>query len=40
MNRVVLSPDTASEREFLPDVEDVTGGLLLGDRAYLPSLVP
>ncbi len=34
MNRVVLSPDSAGEREFLPDVEEVTGGLLLGDRGY------
>ncbi len=34
MNRVVLSPDSAAERQFLPDVEEVTGGLLLGDRGY------
>ncbi len=34
MNRVVLSPDTAGEREFLPPAEQVTGGLLLGDRGY------
>jgi hypothetical protein len=34
MNRVVLSPDSAAERQFLPDVEEITGGLLLGDRGY------
>ncbi len=34
MNRVVLSPDTAGEREFLPPAQEVTGGLLLGDRGY------
>jgi hypothetical protein len=34
MNRVVLSPDSSAERHFLPAVEEVTGGLLLGDRGY------
>lgn len=34
MNRVVLSPDSSAERQFLPDVEEVAGGLLLGDRGY------
>lgn len=34
MNRVVLTPDTVGEREFLPPPEEVTGGLLLGDRGY------
>jgi len=33
-NRVVLSADSETERQFLPAVEDVTGGLLLGDRGY------
>ena len=34
MNRVVLSPDSFAERQFLPKVEEVIGGLLLGDRGY------
>ena len=34
MNRVVLTPDTVAERYFLPAVEEVAGGLLLGDRGY------
>jgi len=32
--RVVLSPDSTGERGFLPPVEDVRDGLLLGDRGY------
>ena len=34
MNQVVLSPDSSAERQFLPAVEAVTGGLLLADRGY------
>ena len=42
-NQVVLSADKETERQFLPEVEDVAGGLLLGDagyfgKAYLRSL--
>lgn len=33
-NRVVLSPDSSAERQFLPEAEDVAGGLWLGDRGY------
>jgi hypothetical protein len=33
-NRIVLSADTASERQFLPEPEELSGGLLLGDRGY------
>lgn len=33
-NRVVLSADSAAEREFLPEPQAVAGGLLLGDRGY------
>jgi hypothetical protein len=33
-NRVVLSADKETERQFLPEVEDVAGGLLLGDAGY------
>ena len=33
-NRIVLSPDSAPERQFLPTAEAVAGGLLLGDRGY------
>ncbi len=34
LNQVVLSPDSSAERQFLPEVEEVRGGLLLGDRGY------
>lgn len=34
MNRVVLSPDSSPEREFLPAPREVAGGLLLADRGY------
>jgi hypothetical protein len=34
VNRVVLSPDSCAERQFLPEVEDLTGSLLLADRGY------
>jgi hypothetical protein len=34
MNRVVLSPDSSAERQFLPDAQEVAGGLLLADRGY------
>jgi hypothetical protein len=34
VNGVVLSPDSSAERQFLPNVEDVVGGLLLADRGY------
>jgi hypothetical protein len=34
VNRVVLTPDTVPERHCLPEVQDVAGGLLLGDRGY------
>jgi len=34
VNQVVLSADSAAERQFLPAVEEVRGGLLLGDRGY------
>ena len=34
MNRVVLSPDSSAERQFLPPVDEVVGGLLLADRGY------
>lgn len=34
MNRIVLTPDIAGEREFLPPPDEVAGGLLLGDRGY------
>ena len=33
-NRIVLSPDSATERQFLPDPQEVSAGLLLGDRGY------
>jgi hypothetical protein len=33
-NQIVLSPDSAAERQFLPPVETVVGGLLLADRGY------
>ncbi len=33
-NRIVLSPDSSAERQFLPRAEDVAGGLLLADRGY------
>ena len=34
LNEVVLSPDSSAERQFLPAVEEVAGGLLLADRGY------
>ena len=34
VNRVVMTPDCATERTFLPQAEEVTGGLLLADRGY------
>ena len=34
VNRVVLSADSAAERQFLPEVEELGGTLLLGDRGY------
>jgi len=34
VNRIVLSPDSSAERQFLPPVESVVGGLLLADRGY------
>ncbi len=34
VKRVLLSPDSTAEREFLPAVEAVCDGLLLGDRGY------
>lgn len=34
MNHVVLSPDSSSERQFLPEVEQLEGALLLADRGY------
>ena len=34
VNQIVLSPDTSAERQFLPPVESVVGGLLLADRGY------
>lgn len=34
VNRVVMTPDCATERTFLPEAEAVTGGLLLADRGY------
>ena len=34
VNRVVLSADSAAERQFLPEPHEVAGGLLLGDRGY------
>jgi len=34
MNAVVLSPDSAAERQFLPEAREVVGGLLLADRGY------
>ncbi len=33
-NQIVLSPDSSAERQFLPPVEQVVGGLLLADRGY------
>ena len=33
-NRIVLSPDSSAERQFLPAVDEVVGGLLLADRGY------
>ncbi len=33
-NRVVLSADSAAERQFLPEAEELAGTLLLGDRGY------
>ncbi len=33
-NEIVLSPDSSAERQFLPPVEGVVGGLLLADRGY------
>jgi hypothetical protein len=35
VNRVALSADSEGERQFLPEPDDVTGGLLLADRGYL-----
>ena len=34
VNQIVLSPDSSAERQFLPPVESVVGGLLLADRGY------
>ena len=34
VNRAVLSPDSAPEREHLPAPSEVSGGLLLADRGY------
>ena len=34
VNQVVLSPDSSAERQFLPDVQDLVGCLLLADRGY------
>lgn len=34
VNRVVMTPDCATERTFLPEAEAVAGGLLLADRGY------
>ena len=34
VNQVVLSPDSSAERQFLPDVQDLAGSLLLADRGY------
>jgi len=34
MNAVVLTPDTSAEAQFLPEVDALAGGLLLGDRGY------
>ena len=34
INRVALSPDSAAERPFLPAPEQVSGGLIRGDRGY------
>ena len=31
-NQIVLSPDSSAERQFLPPVERVVGGLLLAER--------
>ena len=43
VSQVVLSPDSSSERQFLPDIKELIGGLLLADcgyfaRAYFQSL--
>ena len=34
LNQVVLSPDSSAERQFLPEVEQLEGALLLADRGY------
>ena len=34
LNRVVLSPDSSAERQFLPEVDELTNTLLLADRGY------
>jgi hypothetical protein len=34
MNRVVLSPDSMPERQFLPEPHEAAGGLVLADRGY------
>lgn len=34
MKGVVLSPDSSAERQFLPEAQEVAGGLLLADRGY------
>lgn len=34
VNQVVMSPDSSAERQFLPEVEDLAGSLLLADRGY------
>jgi len=34
LNQVVLSPDSSAERQFLPEVENLAGSLLLADRGY------